>query len=136
MEADGRIWREGLAHLVLSRGERETWRALPGAPATKTDWLLARLAAKDAVRLFLKEQRGLMVYAADVEIAADGLGRPVASGSWTGRAGGAPVLSMTCGGGVAVAVARAGRRGSGLRIDARRFGRPRPRLEETRLSPH
>ena len=135
MEADGRIWREGLAHLVLSRGERETWRALPGAPATKTDWLLARLAAKDAVRLFLKEQRGLMVYAADVEIGADGLGRPVASGSWTGRAGGAPVLSMTCGGGVAVAVAGDGRRDSGLGIDAGRFGRSGPRLEETDFSP-
>ena len=30
MEADGRIWREGLAHTVLSRGERQAWRALPG----------------------------------------------------------------------------------------------------------
>ncbi|OLC55794.1 MAG: hypothetical protein AUH92_01435 [Acidobacteria bacterium 13_1_40CM_4_69_4] len=106
LEADGRIWREGLAHTVLSRGEREAWRALPGAETRRTEWLLARLAAKDAVRLFLKERCGIRVCAADVEIGSDAHGRPVASGAWIGRAGGAPVLSMACGG--SVAGARAG----------------------------
>ena len=42
---------------------------------------------------------------------------------------------MTCGGGVAVAVAGDGRRDSGLGIDAGRFGRSGPRLEETDFSP-
>ncbi len=116
LEADGRIWREGLAHTVLSRGEREAWRALPGAEALRTEWLLARLAAKDAVRLYLKDRRGLRVCAADVEIASDASGRPVAYGTWSGRAGGAPVLSMACGGSAAGArasdlTARAGRDG-------------------------
>jgi len=101
LETDGRIWREGLAHTALSRGERETWRTLPGAEPRRTEWLLARLAAKDAVRLFLKERRGLSVCAADVEIGSDAAGRPVASGAWTGRAGGAPLVSMACGGSAA-----------------------------------
>ncbi|MEK7282582.1 MAG: polyketide synthase dehydratase domain-containing protein, partial [Acidobacteriota bacterium] len=122
MEADGRIWREGLAHTVLSRGERQAWRALPGPEPRRTEWLLARSAAKDAVRLFLKERRGLMVHAADVEIAADALGRPIASGQWAERAGGAPVISMSCGGGVAVAVAGESRRDRGVGIVAERVG--------------
>jgi acyl transferase domain-containing protein len=135
MEADGRIWREGLAHTVLSRSERQAWRALQGPEPRRTEWLLARSAAKDAVRLFLKERRGLQVHAADVEIAGDAFGRPVASGGWVERAGGAPVISMSCGGGVAVAVAGESRRDRGVGIDAERVGPAGVRLEDGAISP-
>ncbi|HXU11423.1 MAG TPA: acyltransferase domain-containing protein, partial [Candidatus Binatia bacterium] len=135
MEADGRIWREGLAHTVLSRGERQAWRALPGPEGRRTDWLLARSAAKDAVRLFLKERRGLSVHAADVEIAADALGRPIVSGAWIESAGGAPVLSMFSGGGVAVAVAGEGRGDRGLGIVAERLATAGARWEDGSFSP-
>ncbi|HEV8701737.1 MAG TPA: beta-ketoacyl synthase N-terminal-like domain-containing protein [Candidatus Polarisedimenticolia bacterium] len=135
MEGDGRIWREGLAHTVLSHGERQAWRGLQGSEGRRTEWLLARSAAKDAVRLFLKERRGLSVYAADVEIGADALGRPIASGAWVERAGGAPVLSMSSGGGVAVAVAGEGRRDRGLGIVAERVSPAGARPEDGSFSP-
>jgi len=135
MEADGRIWREGLAHTVLSRLERQAWRGLQGAEGRRTEWLLARSAAKDAVRLFLKERRGLAVHAADVEIGADALGRPVVSGAWVESAGGAPVLSMFSAGGVAVAVAGEGRGDRGLGIVAERVAPAGARPEDGSFSP-
>jgi len=135
MEADGRIWREGLAHTVLSRGERQAWRALSGPQARRTEWLLARSAAKDAVRLFLRERRGIAVHAADVEIAGDASGRPVASGGWVERAGGAPAVAMSCSGGVAVAVAGEGRRAGRVGIDAERVGPAGGRPEDGAFSP-
>ncbi|HEU4402348.1 MAG TPA: acyltransferase domain-containing protein, partial [Candidatus Polarisedimenticolia bacterium] len=82
LSADGGIWREGLAHLALAREEREAWRALSGSEARRGEWLVGRLAAKDAVRLFLRARHGLAVYPADVVIRSEGSGRPVAAGPW------------------------------------------------------
>jgi malonyl CoA-acyl carrier protein transacylase len=63
-----RIWMRVMAHLVLSRKEREYWHNLNGTDKRRMEWLLGRTAAKDAVRLFMKRYRGLDLYPADIEI--------------------------------------------------------------------
>jgi phosphopantetheine--protein transferase-like protein len=73
-------WTENLAGGILSFGERVTWSQLRGPEKRRRQWLLGRLAAKDALRAFLKEHKGLEVVPADVEIATDEYGRPVVSG--------------------------------------------------------
>jgi acyl transferase domain-containing protein/phosphopantetheinyl transferase (holo-ACP synthase) len=71
------IWKRALAHLVLSREERLLWYALPGKGARRTEWLLGRIAAKDAVRQWSAHRLGLHLAPADVEILPDGLNRPL-----------------------------------------------------------
>jgi len=68
METEGGAWREGLAHLTLSRGERRTWGALTRNGGNPTAWLLGRVAAKDAVRLHSAHTGGQLLRPADIEI--------------------------------------------------------------------
>ena len=67
------IWKRALAHLSLSREERMLWYALPRKGARRTEWLLGRIAAKDAVRQWAAQRYGLHLAPADVEILADTL---------------------------------------------------------------
>jgi phosphopantetheinyl transferase/acyl carrier protein len=116
-EADARIWRAVLAHIVLSRREREIWRKLKGPEKRRTEWLLARIAGKDAVRLLLKERYGMQVWPADVEIQADDHGRPAVSGEWIGQVEGSPLLSLAHSKGIAIALAADGEGNLGVGID-------------------
>jgi phosphopantetheinyl transferase len=124
LTADGMIWREGLAHTVLSAAERETWRSLR-SDRRRTEWLLGRLAAKDAVRLLMLARRGLKLFPADIEVATDPYGRPVVGGRFGERYGPAPILSLSHSGGVAMAVAAESGRGAGVGIDIEHLGRKR-----------
>ena len=103
LEASHGIWTQVLAHLILSRAERQQWGGMAGAAAQQ--WLAGRSAAKDAVRLLLKETAGLDVCAADVEISANADERLFAGGRWVQRLGAAPSVSLSCTTGTAVAVA-------------------------------
>ena len=105
LEAHGKIWQRVLAHLVLSRREREVWQSLKGPEKRKTEWLLGRVAAKDAIRLFLKEHYGMELYPADIEIAQDRYGQPLVRGAWTEELEHVPVISLSHSDGIAVAVA-------------------------------
>lgn len=69
-ESGHRVWEHVLRLIVLSRAERETWSAVP--VAERRTWLLARTAAKDAVRMFLARAYDLRVGAADIELESDG----------------------------------------------------------------
>jgi phosphopantetheinyl transferase len=77
LEQGWSIWKRALAHLSLSREERLLWYALPGKGARRTEWLLGRIAAKDAVRQWAAQEHGLHLAPADVEILPDSLDRPV-----------------------------------------------------------
>jgi phosphopantetheinyl transferase len=77
LEQGWSIWQRAIAHLSLSRDERRLWYALPGKAARRTEWLLGRIAAKDAVRQWAAQQHGLHLAPADVEILPDRLNRPV-----------------------------------------------------------
>src|SRR6202044_2648294 len=68
-------------------------------------WLAGRCAAKDAVRMLLKETAGLEVCAADVEIQAGAGDRLFAHGKWEQRLGAAPSVSLSYTTGTAVAIA-------------------------------
>lgn len=49
LEEAGGIWARALAHVWLAPAEREAWYALPSGPG-RGEWLLGRVAAKDALR--------------------------------------------------------------------------------------
>jgi acyl transferase domain-containing protein len=104
LETSHGIWAQSLAHSVLSRAERRQWLVLTPGPQAQ-QWLVGRCAAKDAVRLLLKETAGLEVCAADVEIYAGPDDRLFARGRWMQRLGVAPSVSLSCITGTAVAIA-------------------------------
>lgn len=77
--ADG-IWMQILANLTLNRQERKVYSGLSGPEKRRKEWLLGRVAAKDAARLYLKDHYQLDVYPADIEIITDVHGQPVVGG--------------------------------------------------------
>jgi hypothetical protein len=106
--ASGAIWERTLAHTVLAPAEREQWRS-PEVPAPRRiEWLLGRIAAKDAVREELEHRHGLVLCPADIVIRTDEQGRLIPEGPWAGRVPEVPALSLTQGEGWAIAVAGAG----------------------------
>jgi malonyl CoA-acyl carrier protein transacylase/phosphopantetheinyl transferase len=111
------IWQQALAFLILGEEERRRWLDLPAVGRRRLDWLLGRLAAKEAVRLYLHHSHGLDVACADVDIAADERGRPIASGPWTEGLESTPAVSIAHSNGTAVALAGGTADRVGLGID-------------------
>jgi phosphopantetheinyl transferase/acyl carrier protein len=128
--AYGGIWRRVLAHLVLSRRERELWRRLRTPPPRQLEWLLGRVVAKDAVRQLLKQRYDLNLCPADVEILPDEEGRPVVRGAWAAQVPHVPLLSISHSAGVAVAVVGDGEAGAGVGVDIEALGRMNADIEE------
>jgi len=120
-EGFGQIWQKQLASLVLGRAEHEAFRALRRPPRGRTEWLLARAAVKDAVCDLLRVRHGIDLLPADVEIAADPLGRPIARGAWLDRVGRAPAVALAHGRTFAVGLACDGDLGLDVGIDAERM---------------
>lgn len=115
--AEERFWLQGLAWLILDPAEREAWQALGGAARRRTEWLLGRLAAKDAIREVLKAENGPSIFPADIAIVPDDRGRIAPSGlAFEGR-GPVPAVSVAHTGGLAVAVAATGVRGIGIDVE-------------------
>ncbi len=121
---DGRIWLDVLAHIGLSQEERRIWMDLAGPDKRRFEWLLARIAGKEAVRHLLKENYGLEVWLADIEIYADEWGRPLVRGEWLDRMAVAPVLSLTHSNGIAAALAAVDGAASAWGIDIESLHRP------------
>lgn len=115
----GGIGQRALAHLVLSRHERAAWSSLPGPERARSEWLLGRVAAKDAVRTFLRSTSDVTLCPADVEIVEDPHGRLLAAGPWTQRVERAPVVSLSrCGSRVVAAAGHDGYcRGIGIDLE-------------------
>lgn len=123
LEAHGGIWLRVLAHLVFGREERREWQRLSTAPMPRRlDWLAGRIAAKDAVRLLLKPQLGLLRLG-DIEIYADAKGRPLVRGPWMQPGSYAPHVTIAHSGGEAVAVAIDGKNCAGIGVDLEQMGR-------------
>lgn len=134
-EAHTGIWQQVLAHLVLSRCEREVWRGLNGPPKRRTEWLLGRVAAKDAVRLYLKRRYGMAICPADVEITPDEYGCPAVTGSWVKDIGEVPALSIAHTDSVAVALVGDRATCSGVGVDVEPIGRMNELLRDVTFSP-
>ena len=71
------IWQRVLAHLSLSEQERHRWYAFPAKGKRRTEWLLGRIAAKDAVRQWALDNFGLTIAPVDISIVATATGKPV-----------------------------------------------------------
>jgi acyl transferase domain-containing protein/phosphopantetheinyl transferase len=130
LESGGGIWRRVLAHLVLGRAERQAWTALEGSGKRRDEWLLGRVAAKDATRRLLAGVHGLDLAAADIEIDADEYGRPQPMGAWRSRLPAPPVVSIAHTRGVAIALVGDGTRYRGVGIDIEPTGRLREGFDQ------
>ena len=84
-----------LAHAILSFEEREAWNNLQGSPHYKRQWLLGRACIKEAVRYWLYQQTGHLLYPADVEVLHDDLGAPYVDGWWCDAFGLIPEVSLS-----------------------------------------
>ena len=117
LNAHGQVWRRVLAFLALSRREREKWLNLSRPEGKRTEWLLARIAGKDAARLYLKNRYGLELCLPDIEIVGDEHGRPYFHGPWTDKLDLVPSLSLSHTRGVGLALVSESIQGCGIDVE-------------------
>jgi phosphopantetheinyl transferase len=104
---------------------------LNGAPNKRRfDWLMGRVAAKDALRLLLRDQMGLVLCPADIEITPDGRGRPEVGGTWLNQVAHRPIVSIAHSGHVAMGLAAANSMALGVGIDFEPADAVRPEAEQ------
>lgn len=115
------IWKRVLANLVLDDDERRDWYALPVTGPQREAWLLGRVAAKDAVRIWLQQTLGVAVAAADIALADDAAGQPQLRQIVGVSLAALPSISVSADGGDALAACSAP--GLAVGIDYRRLDR-------------
>ncbi|MGH3929980.1 MAG: polyketide synthase dehydratase domain-containing protein, partial [Pseudonocardiaceae bacterium] len=145
LAAHGQLPQRILAPWILSRRERVTWTSLAGSEQFRSQWLLGRAAAKEAVRAVLCDAVALDLYPADIGIVADERGNLRADGSWALHVESTPLVSLAHCDGVVVAIAGTDRRCQGIGVHLERIdrtdrtetatGRPPPDPHES-LDPH
>jgi len=109
------IWSRVLAHVSLSATERRSWYGMRAQPARRIEWLLGRIALKDAVRAWSLHHHGVDLQPADVEILTTDEGAPYVHCPPLESIGGVPVVSLTHS--KSMIVAGAARSGAVLGID-------------------
>ncbi|MBA3015728.1 MAG: polyketide synthase dehydratase domain-containing protein [Proteobacteria bacterium] len=119
--ADGDVLREVIAHIILSRQERKLWYGLSYPETRRTEWLLARLACKEAIRRLLCQQGCKDVWPADIIIVADEKGQPQANGPWIEKLRWTPRISLSHSQGNVVALAARLSDSGGIGIDIEPF---------------
>jgi len=72
------IWLRALAHTALVDEERRAWYALPEQGLRRLEWLLGRIAAKDAVRVWAARNLGAELSPHQLVIRYDERGAPTA----------------------------------------------------------
>jgi len=122
---------QDLADASLEPEERAAWDALRSAPRRR-EWLMGRLAAKDAVRHRLEATRGLAAARDAIAIRPDAWGRPRVAGPAVATAGTPISVSIAHTRGVAAAVA--GETSDGLGLDIERTDRRRGDYERAAFS--
>jgi phosphopantetheine--protein transferase-like protein len=133
--AHGGIWRRVFAYLVLSRRERALWHGLNRSEKGCTEWLLGRVVAKDAVRRYLKQQYGMVVYPADIEILPEENGRSRVQGAWSQDVPSLPLLSLSHSEGVALAIVGNGDTAASIGVEIEHMGRVRAGTEKREFTP-
>jgi phosphopantetheinyl transferase (holo-ACP synthase) len=76
------LWLKILSAVVLSVPERKEIEEMKWSVSRRTEWLFGRIAAKEAVRRYLKEYHQARWSYADVQIWPDESGKPQAIGAW------------------------------------------------------
>ncbi len=110
-----------LADYVLTASERRYYRRSIKSPARRLEWLAGRIAAKDAVRLLLRQSHGMNLRPANIEVATDSRGRPFAGGPWEALLGSSLAVSIAHKNGLAVALAGLPDSGGTVGIDMERI---------------
>jgi acyl transferase domain-containing protein/phosphopantetheinyl transferase len=105
LDDSGAIFKRLLAHAVLSAEERETWFDLSDNAGRRTEWLMGRIALKEATRQWVLANTGHPLYPADVPVWTDDRGRPFVGGHWQESLTAAPEVSLSHSGGYCLAVA-------------------------------
>ncbi|MEA3337593.1 MAG: beta-ketoacyl synthase N-terminal-like domain-containing protein [Chloroflexota bacterium] len=103
LKAHYHFWEKVLAHLVLARSERQVWREM-GSDKRRIEWLLGRVAAKEAFAIFVYKLYNISLNIADIEISTDERGRPYVEGQWLSQIDRPISLSISHAGDVAAAV--------------------------------
>ncbi|WP_406504248.1 type I polyketide synthase [Streptomyces sp. NBC_00212] len=127
--------RDLLTRMQLGRAERAAYEARP--PRGRRQWLLGRIAAKDAVRRWLWERGEGAVFPAEIEIVNEKSGRPRAVGVH-GRRLPALDLSLAHRGDLAVALVRPPGHGpyaNGVGIDVEEIVDRTPETHRVALGP-
>jgi len=130
----GGIFLRILAQVFLGLEERSEWQALGGNLRRRREWLLGRACIKEAVRYWVYQQSGQLLYPSDVWVLHDERGAPFVDGWWRGSLVDAPTVSLshdklTCLAAVAAPVCRIG-------VDREEIGRiQKPELVFEALTP-
>lgn len=124
LEGSFGVWRKALAFLILSPPEREEWMRLKAPLRREIQWLLGRVAAKDALRNHFHENADRWFAPADLMIGNDGAGRPVVSGAWQSDLPGRPEISISHTDGMVVAIAAGVEDGARVGVDTEKIRKP------------
>ena len=81
-ERNEELWLRILSHVALGARERKEFAEMSGSVSRRAEWLFGRIAAKEAVRRFLKDYHQARWSDADVQIWANEKGKPQAIGAW------------------------------------------------------
>ena len=101
----GGIWQRVISRTMLSPSELDTFQALPPRPARRAEWLLGRIAMKEAARTWIYRAYGQLLLPADLDSAVTGDGKPFLTGIGLEALGPMPQVSISHADGEAVAVA-------------------------------
>ncbi len=132
---DDDFWKIVFSHLILNHKERQAFSNLGKSNTRQVQWLMGRLAAKDAVRKMLQQVYNIVAGPADVEIAQDEYGCPEPTGKWEDRVEGPLRLSLSHTTGIAAAVAGLPGSGIGMGIDVECLDLRREGIDKIAMSP-
>ena len=82
-ERNEELWLKILSNVILSSPERKEFLGMSGSASRRTEWLYGRIAAKEAVRRYLKDYYQARWSYADVQIWPNEMGKPIAIGDWS-----------------------------------------------------
>ena len=81
-ERNEELWLKTLSNVILGAAERKQFQEMTGSTSRRTEWLFGRVAAKEAVRRFLRDHYQARWSDADIQVWADDSGKPHALGAW------------------------------------------------------
>ncbi len=82
-ERNEELWLKIVSHVVLNSLELKEFLEMKGSASRRTEWLYGRIAAKEAVRRYLKDFHQARWSYADVQIWRNESGKPIAIGEWS-----------------------------------------------------
>jgi phosphopantetheinyl transferase (holo-ACP synthase) len=117
----GGIFLRILAHAILGGVERDEWRELTANSGRRREWLLGRACIKEAVRHWIMQETGRILFPADIVVMHDERGAPYVDGWWNGEIAEAPEVSLSHDKRMAVAAVSSHRHPVG--VDVEQVGR-------------